>query len=1074
MKKSQWLFLALLLLVSSVAMAQKKVITGKILNQSTGEPLQGVNILADKQKGGTTTKVDGTYSISLDTNATTLIFSYVGFASQTIVIGDKRTIDVSMVPAVVTNDEVVVVGYGTQKKSHLTGAISKYKNERLDEAPVGRLDQALQGKIAGVQIQNQTSEAGAEPKIRIRGTNSINASANPLIVVDGHPAIDGMNFINPADVESVEVLKDAASAAIYGSRAAGGVIMITTKSGKAEKTKYSVKFSTGSRTQYELYPMMTTTEYTNMLYYEAALKSKDPSITPPTGTAIIANNERAAYVVENQLMGGHATNWQQEALRDATIRNVQLNVSGGSKTLKYYVSGAYQKDQGMMYHSEYDRYSFRTKLDGQLSKRVKFTFNLNPSYIKRERPSVNFIDFVRFQSFLPVYHNETTAAFVSQVAQWANVKPGDFAQARHFNARVYSGYMPDGSLWVTTSPTDPFNTANNTPKSVMETRTITSNDYRMQSSGDITVNIIPGLDFKALGSVYVSYTSAVDFAKRNSNREGDVNRGQYNKRTYVDLLSENTFTYVKQMGGHSFNLLAGFTAQKTKIDDDQTVGLDYPSDNVTTANNALQIQAPFYDANGNLQGTYTLKNQIGLLSYLGRVTYNYKSKYLLSASYRTDGSSKFAPGHKWGSFPSISVGWAATQEKFMDKINWLSNLKVRASYGLTGNNNIIDNAPYDLLYAANYPLGVGTGAINNGQVPSRDILSNPDITWERTYQFNGGIDIALFKNLVTLSIDGYKSKTDQLLLQQSIMSFAGAPRAWNNIGRLQNNGVEIELTTNNIRTKNFKWSTTANFSHNENKVLELGQEAFFLNQGERTELYMNRVGDPLVQFFGYKTDGVWLSQAQIDAERAAGLSSALSNVFVPGGLKLVDVTGDKVIDANDRIVMGSPYPDFIWGITNNVTYKAFDVSFLFQGSQGGSLVNGDPNYNETKRYNSAYNKNRWLSPMFPGDGKTPYSTVGFNWMLTDYVIEDASYYVLRELIIGYTLPEKIAKAARLTSMRIYFSGQNLYFHNASGYRGINTEARFTSGPYATPLVDGYQRGSFPTPKTYLFGVDINF
>ncbi|HEU5168435.1 MAG TPA: TonB-dependent receptor [Chitinophagaceae bacterium] len=1074
MKKSQWLLPVLLLLVSSVAMAQKKVITGKVTNQATSEPLSGVNILVDKQKGGTTSKLDGTYSISVDAGSTNLIFSYVGFTSQIWVIGEKTTIDVSLVPAVTVGDEVVVVGYGTQKKSHLTGAISKYKNERLDEAPVGRLDQALQGKIAGVQIQNQTSEAGAEPKIRIRGTNSINAGANPLIVVDGHPAIDGLNFINPADVESVEVLKDAASAAIYGSRAASGVIMITTKGGKAEKTKYSVKFSTGSKTQYELYPMMTTTEYTNMLYYEAALKSKDPSIPPPTGTAIIANNERAAYVVENQLMGGHATNWQQEALRDATIRNLQLNVSGGSKTLKYYVSGAYQRDQGMMYHSEYDRYSFRTKLDGQLSKRVKFTFNLNPSYIKRERPSVNFIDFVRFQSFLPVYHNETTAAFVSQVAQWANVKPGDFAQARHFNGRVYSGYMPDGSLWVTTSPTDPFNTANNTPKSVMETRTITSNDYRMQSSGDITVNIIPGLDFKALGSVYVAYTSAVDFAKRNSNREGDVNRGQYNKRNYVDLLSENTFTYVKQMGNHSFNLLAGFTAQKTKIDDEQVVGTDYPTDNIQTANNALQIQAPSIDANGNLQGTYTLKNQIGLLSYLGRITYNYKSKYLLSASYRTDGSSKFAPGHKWGSFPSISVGWVATQEKFMDNINWLSNLKLRASYGLTGNNNIIDNAPYDLLYSANYPLGVGTGAVNNGQVPSRDILSNPDITWERTYQFNGGIDIALFKNLITLSIDAYKSKTDQLLLQQNIMSFAGASRAWNNIGRLQNNGVEIELTTNNIRTKNFKWSTTANFSHNENELLELGQEAFFLNQGERTELYMNRVGDPLVQFFGYKTDGVWLSQAQIDAARAGGLNSALSNVFVPGGLKLVDVTGDKVIDANDRIVMGSPYPDFIWGITNNVTYKAFDLSFLFQGSQGGSLVNGDPNYNETKRYNSAYNKNRWLSPMFPGDGKTPYSTVGFNWMLTDYVIEDASYYVLRELIIGYTLPEKIAKAARLTSMRVYFSGQNLYFHNASGYRGINTEARFTSGPYATPLVDGYQRGSFPTPKTYLFGVDINF
>jgi TonB-dependent starch-binding outer membrane protein SusC len=1075
MKKLQCLLLAMLLFAVTSAWAQRKVITGKVINQSTGEALSGVNILADKQKGGTTSRLDGTYSIAIDATTTTLIFSYVGFTSQTIVIGDKPTIDVGLVPSIATGDEVVVVGYGTQRKSHLTGAISKFKNEKLDETPVSRLDQALQGKIAGVQIQNLTSEAGAEPKIRIRGTNSINAGANPLVVVDGHPAVDGLNYINPADVESVEVLKDAASAAIYGSRAASGVIMITTKSGKAEKTKYSVKFSTGSKTQYELYPMMTTTEYANMLFYEASLKSKDPSITPPTGTTIIANNERAAYIVESQIMGGRPTHWQQEALRDATVRNLQLNVSGGSRTLKYYISGAYQRDQGMMHHSEYDRYSFRTRLDGQLSKRVKFTFNLNPSYIKRERPSVNFIDFVRFQSFLPVYHNETTAAFVSQVAQWANVKPGDFAQARHFNGRVYTGLMPDGSMWVTSSPTDPFNTANNTPKSVMETRTITSNDYRVQTSGDITVSIIPGLDFKTLGSVYVSYNSAVDFAKRNSNREGDVNRGQYNKRLWVDLLSENTLTYAKELNGHSFNLLAGFTAQKTKIDDEQIVGLDFPSDNITTANNALQIQAPFIDANGNQQGTFTYKTQDGLLSYLGRITYNYKNKYLLSASYRADGSSKFARGHRWGSFPSVSAGWVVTQEKFMDKIHWLNNLKLRSSYGLTGNNNIPPNTPYDLLYAANYPFGTtSNGTINNGQVPSRDILSNPDITWERTFQYNGGIDVALFKNLINLSIDIYQSKTDQLLLQQNIMSFAGAPKYWNNIGRLQNRGVEIELTTNNIRTRNFKWSTTANFSRNKNKVLELGEEKLFLSQGERTELYMNRIGDPLVLFFGYKTNGVWLSQAEIDAARAAGLTSALSNVFVPGGLKLVDVNGDKVIDVNDRIVTGSPYPDFIWGITNNFTYKAFDLSFLFQGSQGGELVNGDPNYNETKRYNKSYNKNRWLSPMFPGDGKTPYSTVGFNWMLTDYVIEDASYYVLREVIVGYTLPEKLAKAAKLTSLRVYFSGQNLFFHNAGGYRGINTEARFTTGPYATPLVDGYQRGSFPTPKTILFGVDVNF
>ncbi len=1064
MKKiSLWLFT--LLFLGSVAMAQKKTITGKVINQGTGEPMQGVNILADKQKAGVTTKADGSYSIAVDNTAATLIFSYVGFTPQTITIGDKTAIDISLVAAPTDMNEVVVIGYGTQKKSHLTGAISKFKNEKLDEAPVSRLDQALQGKIAGVQVQNLTSEAGADPRIRVRGVSSINAGANPLVVVDGHPVPDGLAFVNMADVESVEVLKDAASAAIYGSRGASGVIIVTTKSGKAEKPKYSIKFSTGVKTQYEQYPMMTTTEYTNLLFAEAALKAKDPSIPPPTGTAIISNNERAAYIVESVIMEGKPTDWQKEALRNATVQNLQVNVSGGSRQVKYFMSGGYQKDQGMMYHSEYDRFSLRTKLDVQLSKRVKFSFNLNPSYIKRERPSVNFIDFVRFQSFLPVYHTEASAAFVNQVPLWAHIRPGDFAQARHFNGRVYSGTMPDGSIWNNSSPLDPFNTANNTPKSVMETRTITAHDYRVLSSGDLTINIIPGLDFKTLGSVYVNYTSGLDFAKRGSNREGDVNRGVYNSRLFVDLLSENTLNYTRQFNDHSFNVLAGFTAQRTNIREEQQVGLDYPSDNITTLNTALQIEQA---------STFNTRNRIGLLSWLGRLAYSYKNKYLFSASFRADGSSYFAPGNKWGSFPSVSLGWVATEEKFMENIEWLNNLKLRASYGATGNNRIVDFAFVDLLYAANYPFGGGTGTAAIGQVPSRDILSNEDITWERTFQYNGGIDVGLFNNAISFSVDVYQSKTDQLLLRQSAMGFTGAPQAWNNIGSLQNRGIEFEITSNNFRRKDFKWTTSANISRNRNKILELGAEAFLLNQGERTELYMNRVGDPLIQFFGYKTDGVWLSQAEITAAQTAGLTSTLSNVFVPGGLKLVDLNGDKKINADDRTVIGSPYPDFTWGLTNNFTYKSFDLSFMLQGSKGGELVNGDPNYNETKRYNKNYNKNRWLSPMFPGDGKTPYSTVGFNWMLTDYVVEDASYYALRELIVGYTLPHKIAKAAHLSSARLYFSAQNLYFHSASGYRGINTEARFTTGPYNTPLVDGYQRGSFPMPTTFLFGIDINF
>ncbi len=1068
-------FLLLLLLhcfFFTVSFAQKQV-TGKVVDSTTGEPLSGISVLSDKKKSGASTGADGSFRVSVDNKTSVIIFSSVGYSPQTFPVADVPSV-VRLGKVSAAMDEVVVIGYGTVRKSHLTGAISKFKNENLDEAPVSRLDQALQGKIAGVQIQNISSEAGSDPKIRIRGGNSVNASADPLVVVDGHPVTDGLAYINPADVESVEVLKDAASAAIYGSRGASGVIIITTKSGKANRPKYSFKANTGTKSAYKRYPMLTITEYGNLLYYEASLKAKDPSITPPTVSQIMTPGERAGYIIEQTLLGGQPTDWQSQALRDATVRNLQLSVSGGNNTTRYFISGAYQKDDGMMYHSNYDRFNLRTKLDVDLSKRVKFSFNLNPSYIKRERPSVNYIDFVRFYSFLPVYHTDATAAFANQSALWGNLKAGDFAQARHFNGRSYNGYMPDGTLYNTVTAVDPFSTANNTPKSIMETRTINSNDYRLMSNGEVSVNILPGLDFKTAGSVYITYSNAIDFAKRNSNKDGDLSKAQYNSRLFTDLLWENTVNYNKRIGGHSFSLLGGFTAQKTRQRDEQQVAQDFPSDNFTTMNNAAQVTLPFVDVNGVQQGTYNSKFGIGLLSYLGRMTYDYKSKYLLSASLRADGSSKFAPGHKWGTFPAVSVGWVPTQETFMRGVGWLDNLKFRGSYGVTGNNRIQDFLWLDLLYASNYDFGSGNGTLTAGQSPTNPIIANRNITWEQTNQYNVGFDAGLFHNALTFSVDAYQSKTDGLLLYQSAMAFLGEPTTVNNIGKLQNRGIEAELTANIIRHKAFRWTSTGNIAHNQNKLLALAGEQFFLNYGERTEVYRNMPGRPLVEFYGYKTDGVWLSQQQINDARAKGLTSNLSNLFVAGGLKLVDVNGDNVIDDKDRVVTGNPYPDFTWGLNNSVTWGQFDFSFLFQGSQGGKLINGDANYNETKRINKAYIENRWLSPAYPGDGKTPYSTNGFNWMLTDYVVEDASYYALREVIIGYALPAKVTRLAHLSNARFYFSAQNLYYHPAGGYRGINPEARFTTTQYATPLVDGYQRGSFPLPRTVLFGLDINF
>lgn len=1059
------LFVLPLLCFALASSAQKKVITGKVVDPATGSGISGVSVLADKSNVGTTTDEDGFFSIPVDPGTTTLIFSSIGYKALTVALDGRTNIDVSLNADAAAMGEVVVIGYGTQRKSSVTGAVSKYKNDKLEETPASRLDQALQGKIAGVQIQNVSSEAGADPKVRIRGSSSINAGASPLVVVDGHPVPDGLSFVNMADVESVEVLKDAASAAIYGSRGASGVIIITTKSGKSERPKYNVKFSSGVKTAYELYPMMTVTEYTKMLFDEAALRTADPTVPTPTGSAIATDPERGAYILETVLREGQSTDWQREAIRNATVNNLQMNISGGSKGLRYYFSGGYQNDQGMMYHSEYERFNIRTKLDAQLNKKVKLSLNVNPSFIKRERPSVNYIDFVRFPSYLPVYLDEKLAAFVRQNPLYSDVKAGDFAQARYFNGFPYSGTMPDGSVWSSSGSISPFNTSNNTPKSVMETRSITSNDYRVLSSGDLTINLMPGLDFKTMGSVYVNYFQGLDFAQRNSNRAGDVNRGIYNNRLFLDLLNENTLNYNRQAGNHSFSLLAGFTAQKSKINDEQVSGLDYPSDRITTLNTALTID----QAN-----TFNSRNEVGLLSYLGRLNYNYMDKYLFSASYRADGSSYFAPGNKWGYFPSVSLGWLASRETFLQNLSWLSNLKFRGSYGVTGNNRIVDFAFVDLLYAANYPFGASNGTTAIGLVPSRSILSNPDITWERTFQYNGGVDLGLFNNKLALSFDIYQSKTDQLLLQQSAMAFIGVPLTWNNIGSIENNGFEIELTSNNVRSRNFRWTTSANLAHNRNHISELGDEAQILNQGERTEVYMNKVGQELIQFYGYKTDGVWLSQAQIDEAKAKGLKSSLSSVFVPGGLKLVDVNGDNVLDAADRTVIGNPYPDFTWGINNSFNLKSFDLSFLIQGVQGGQLVNGDANYNETKRYNKNYNQNRWVSPQNPGDGKTPYSTVGFNWMLTDYVVEDASYYAVREVLLGYTLPEQWAKKVRLSSLRLYASAQNLFFQSASGYRGINPEARFSTGPYNTPLVDGYQRGSFPMPKTFQVGIDVNF
>ena len=874
------------------------------------------------------------------------------------------------------------------------------------------------------------------------------------------PVADGLSFLNPADVESIEVLKDAASAAIYGSRGASGVIIVTTKKGSASKPKYNFKYASGYKKDYKRYDIMNTQQYVGMLFDEMKLRSTDPTVVQSTNT--VADADRASYIIETQLRRGQSTDWQSESLRPGSFKNIQLSASGGSKDVRYYVSGGYQNDEGMMNKSNFEKFNVRTKVDIDFSKKVKLSLNLNPSYAKKITPSQNFTNFWRYPTWLPVYHNDLTAALVRGNVQYATIQEGDFAHTRHFNGFKYSGLMPDGTTWTSPTTSTPSGSAQQNPRSDVLRSDLYNNDYRLQSSAELSVQLAPGLIFKTLGTSMMYYSSGLNFYERDYNSEGSNNSGTFINNNYTDLLSENTLNYNKSLKKHDFSLLAGFTSQTTKVKNQQTTGIDFPSDDIRTLNSAAQIDA---------SKTTGANNQIGLLSYLGRLNYAYDNKYLFSVSFRTDGSSYFGTGKKWGSFPSISGGWVLSKEKLFDKINWLSNLKVRASYGVSGNNRIVDFAFLDLLYGANYTYGGGTGVSSPGLVSSSSFLSNPNITWESTGQNNYGVDLALFKNRISLSLDIYKSKTDKLLLQQSAMAFTGVPQFWNNLGSLENKGFEIELTTKNVQKSKFSWTTSANISHNQNKILQLGTESFLLNQGERTEVYRNRVGDPLVVFYGFKTDGVWLSQDQINK---SGLTSSLSSIFVPGGLKIVDVNGDGKLDNSDRTDLGNPYPDFNWGITNTFKFAGIDFSFLLQGVQGGKVINGDPNYNESRRTITTYNKNRWVSAANPGDGKTPFSTNGYNWMLTDYVIEDASYYALREVNLGYTLPSNVIKKLKINSLRFYFSAQNLFFHTADGYRSLNPEGRFNSGPYSSVLIDGYQRGAFPIPQTVTAGIDINF
>ncbi len=1055
----------------SETMVPKKIVTGMVTDEQQ-VPLPGVSIIIKGTTTGVVSNSNGTYTVDVPDDSTILVFSFIGFVTEEIQVGAQSVINVTMKQNAQKLDEFVVVAYGKQKKSHLTGSIASIKAEKLDEIPVSRLDQALQGKMSGVQVANVDPYAGEAPQIRVRGMGSISTNIDPLVVVDGFPVADGMSMVSMGDVESIEVLKDAASSALYGSRAANGVILITTKSGNIKKPKYNFKMYSGITSAYSLPGVLSQSEQMKLYAREAEQRKLDPSVDGTAATMpfnLTNEGDQLGYLLINYI--GEETDWVSEALRPNGMKNnYQLSASGGNSGTTYYISGNFNSEDGIMKNSSYDKYTFRAKVDVKLSKHITLGFNLNPSYSKKETPGVDLTSYLRFPTWMPITHTEATSAITGQPV-------GTYAHPYHYGRLDLSGIGLNNEIWSVTSGSASGSSMHN-PVSTRERTEILTDDYRLQSNMYLTIDLLPGLQFKTSNGAYVAFKEFNEKLQTEAVAAGDPNKLTRTGTFLTDLLSENTLNYTKKVSNHDFGALLGFTAQKIDNKSNTMVATGFPDEEILSYNMAstLILDSPA------LPGTTSYYYTESMVSVLGRLNYSYMGKYLVSASFRADGSSKFAEGHKWGNFPAASVGWRASEEQFMKGIAWLSNLKLRASYGLTGNNNIPQYSYMNYLNTSNYPTGSGIGTLHPGLASNNTALGNPDITWEQTEEANFGIDLGFFRSRLNLTVEYYNSTTKAMLLQSPSMYITGHQTYWNNIGEVSNNGVELELSSVNIDKNNFKWNMTANLSANKNELLGYGNKDHEDNFGERNEVYRAIVGEQAIQYYGFQSAGVYLTFEDVAAAKAmkdpvTGMPFNWGD-FTPviGGLKVVNQNGDYQIDSYDRMVLGDPFPDFTWGLNNSFTYKNFDLSFLLQGVQGVEIIDGNMNYNETLRTNTAYTDNRFVSPAFPGDGQTVYgtNTAGKFLLLTDYGIVNGSYTALRDLTFGYTAPKKFVRSIKLSALRVYFSAQNLLYLMSKDFDGINPEARKTSGAYSSPLIDGYQRGVYPINRTFAFGVDVTF
>lgn len=1016
-------------------------ISGSIIDESK-MPLPGVTVKVENSPTAVSTNENGFYTINVPDEKAVLVFSSIGYLTERRVVGKTRMINLQMTQENSKLNEVVVVGYGTVLKKDLTGSVGSVKMDEMQKAPVRSFEEALAGRVAGVAVASGDGQPGSSSTITIRGNNSITQNNSPLYVIDGFPLENAdNNAINPAEIESVEILKDASATAIYGARGANGVIMVTTKRGKTGEPVVTYNGYFGLQ--------KNRNEVALMNAYEFVKLQQD----------LNAVNADKRYFTNGRTLDSYRTeqgvNWQDRLFRTAPMQNHYMAVNGGNANTKYSLSGSITNQDGIILNTGFNRYQGRLILDQKINEKFKIGANINYSNTSSSGSVVS-----------NNYGSLSTLSLMYSV--WAYRPVNGTGSTDDLIDELY-----DPAIDVNNDlRSNPVITAENTYNRRIVNSLIINAYAEYNFTKSLKLRVTGGAN-RSDQVVNIFNNSQTPLGNPLSPQGKGGPNGSVTNNRINDLLNENTLTYNGVIGkNHKINVLGGFTVQQTNFNNFGAIALQVP-------NETLGISGLDEGTSSTITSVTSLNR---LVSFLSRVNYSYKDKYLVTASFRSDGSSKFAPGNKWSYFPSGSVAWRLTREDFMKNLPVITDAKLRASYGITGNNRVSDFAYLATLVLPNSAVYPFNNRINKGAI--KTALGNQNLKWENTSQLDLGMDVSLLKDRVSFTADYYRKTTYDLLLNANLPPTAGLPNAFKNIGKVRNDGFEFTINTTNISNTNFSWTTNFNIAFNRNKILALteNQENILTNLAwdanyVNTPLYTGKIGEPIAQFYGYKWDGVY-QYSDFD-KSTAGVYTLKADVptngntrgsIQPGDIKYVDINGDGVVNADDRTVIGKPYPLYTGGLSNTFKYKGFDLNVFFQWSAGNDLFNANRLVFEgsTRLDQNQYASftNRWTpdnqnNDMFRVGGQGPYA-------YSSRVIEDGSFLRLKTVALGYNLPAPFVKKIKLKTLRVYTAAQNLI--TWTNYSGPDPEVSARN----SALTPGFDYSAYPRASTITFGLNTTF